>query len=423
MYGDYSSNDIERLDSFGQQLHAEFLGNRAPISVTQTNNNRPMQKDRDAAAKEVAHCTQLLHRFYDLDLMICGMEDAAPAEIGSREEMKIKAETLLDEIIGITQTWQTPNRTWTAEERQEVHEIYSFMRRFQPSPQQQVLSGGQRSAGIAMEITSSLDITDSSRLHAPSQLTGSSGNTDPAFGNNLELSQGLHFNTSKHSQLTNRFFELCVDTGALNISLAEIHLTYRSGLHEVRTDSAFFALINTRYHALRRNRLFGFLFKPVDIQFVRFGIVDSYRVGIYAQEIPPPKEVDENRYHYHECPLDPLPPIDRRTFFHYFYNHERHGSCQSRLFFDRMPKKLHSSIVKQSASNKLTLGWGVHIIEGPNKPLLSLCLCLVLVLSFVVSLAVTLAQKTQESGFGVGQWMVAMMSAALAAVYFHIADS
>lgn len=425
MYGDYASDDVEQLESFRRRLHEEFPGPTSTHPLMQADASGVGQGQGDAAAREIEHCRQLLDQIYTLDLTILGMEETANAEMATLEEKKDEFNTLLDKIIGIAQSWQRSNRTWTADEDLTVKEINHVVRRFTSHPLPHTSPDGQGPGAVAMEFTASQDITDSSRSQTPSQLTGSSGNTDPAFSSALALPQGLGSNTSAHSQLANRFFELCVDTGALSISLAEIPLTYCSGVHEIRTDTAFFALLNTRYHSLRRRRLLGFLFKPVDIQFVRFGVVDSHCVGIYAQpkEIPPPKEVYEQRYHYHECPLNPLPPIDRRTFFHYFWNHEQHAGCQSRLFFDRMPKKLHSSVLKQCGLNQLKLGWGVRIIEGPNKPLLSLCLCIILVLSFVVSLTLALALKTQESGFGVGQWMVAALSAALAAVYFHLAES
>lgn len=138
--------------------------------------------------------------------------------------------------------------------------------------------------------------------------------------------------------------------------------------------------------------------------------------------IPPEVEVEQSRYDYFECPLDPLPPIDHRTFYHYFWNHESHSYSSSDLFLKRLPKKLNTSMREQSIYVGLNLGWGLHIIEGPNKPLLSIYVIAILLISFVTSVVYSAVMKTQERGFGIGQWMVATLSAVLAAVYFHLAE-
>lgn len=81
-----------------------------------------------------------------------------------------------------------------------------------------------------------------------------------------------------------------------------------------------------------------------------------------------------------------------------------------------------SSILLQCDPGKLQLGWGVHIIEGPNKPLLAWLATGILVLSFMISLVYDIVFKNKESGFAIGQWIVAVLSTALTAVYFHLAD-
>jgi hypothetical protein len=155
----------------------------------------------------------------------------------------------------------------------------------------------------------------------------------------------------------------------------------------------------------------------------------GYQTGIYQKplSIPPTIEVKEQRYHYYECPLDPLPPIDPATFFHYFWEHASHPQASGNeafdtLFFNRLPKKLGESVLKQCDPTKLSKGWGVHIIEGPNKPLLACLATGIIVFSFVVSLVYDIVLKNKESGFAIGQWIVAVLATALTAVYFHLAD-
>ena len=77
---------------------------------------------------------------------------------------------------------------------------------------------------------------------------------------------------------------------------------------------------------------------------------------------------------------------------------------------------------EQDQRGTLNLGWGVHIIEGPKRKMLSLSMFIILIISFLVSMAYSVVTHAQESGFGIGQWMVATQAAGLSAVYFHLVD-
>ena len=225
-----------------------------------------------------------------------------------------------------------------------------------------------------------------------------------------------------------RYLELCIDTSQHGTSLGEIRLNgvgAGSG-PRVQNDWELFTKIYETYSNSRRSSRFGFLYKPVDIQFVRFSVFGGGHVGIYEKPmiLPPETDVRNGKWQYYECPLEPLPPIDSRTFFHYFWNHRRRTSQDgtSSLFLNRLPKKVGTSMLQQEASNTLNLGYGIHIIEGPNKKLLSVAVFVILVVSFAASLAYSLATHAQESGFGIGQWMVAAMTAGLGAIYFDLTE-
>ena len=117
-----------------------------------------------------------------------------------------------------------------------------------------------------------------------------------------------------------------------------------------------------------------------------------------------------------------MSPIAKETFFHYFHN--PHDPDPSRtVFYERMPKKLGSSIFCQSDRSKLQFGWGMHIIEGPNKPLIAWLMTAIVVTSFVVSVVYDVSLKNTDSGFAIGQWMLAVLATSLAALYFHLADA
>lgn len=228
-----------------------------------------------------------------------------------------------------------------------------------------------------------------------------------------------------------RFFELCVDIDFLHVRLGEINLGPRQALGNgspfVQTDAELFKRIKSQYDAIRSNVWSRFLYKPANIQFVQFHLTPgaANRIGMYGESpaIPPVDEVKQGNYHYHECPLNIMPPIDRRTFLHYMNDYKSHEKPTQSLFLNRLPKKLRDSMLRQCQQDSLNLGWGVHVIEGPNKPLVSMIVLAIIVLSFVVSVLYAVIAGSSESGFGIGQWLVACLSAALAALYFHLAEA
>ena len=235
----------------------------------------------------------------------------------------------------------------------------------------------------------------------------------------------VEYEDMSYNNQRRRFLEMCVSTSPLKISLGELNLDPNNNLQfGVKKDAQLFKLMHDRYFQIRRSRSFNWLYKPVDIQFIRFSVYGGGHVGIYDKPIslPPESEVKDGNYHYYECPLDPLPPIEHRTFFHYFWNHEQHENANSNIFLNRLPKKLNISMREQERVDQLNLGWGVHIIEGPNKKMISLCLFMILVLSFTVSLTYSIVKHTEESGFGIGQWIVATLTVGLSAVYFHVSE-
>ena len=47
----------------------------------------------------------------------------------------------------------------------------------------------------------------------------------------------------------------------------------------------------------------------------------------------------------------------------------------------------------------------------------------IIVLSFAVSLSYDIGYKNKDSGFAIGQWMVAVLGTMLMALYFHLTDA
>jgi hypothetical protein len=108
--------------------------------------------------------------------------------------------------------------------------------------------------------------------------------------------------------------------------------------------------------------------------------------------------------------------MDHKEFLHYFYKYA--DEHQDNIYLRRLPKRLELSIYNEQYQD-LIFGWGIHIIEGPNKLILSWSCFMVFLLSIVVSIVYTVAMKTAEQGFGIGQWMVASLGSAVTALYFQ----
>lgn len=182
--------------------------------------------------------------------------------------------------------------------------------------------------------------------------------------------------------------------------------------------------IRLKYNELRRKGVYRLLYRPTDVHYVLFHLgAGGRQVGIFdgPRCIPPESEVKAGNYHYYQCPLNPALPMDRRTFYHFLWNHSTHpNSPRDNLFwYRRLPKKLKSGMLANGNAED-AFGYGVHIVQGPNKPMIAWATVAIVILSFVVSLVYNQLSNARDSGFALGQWMMAVGGTSLAAVYFHL---
>lgn len=99
-------------------------------------------------------------------------------------------------------------------------------------------------------------------------------------------------------------------------------------------------------------------------------------------------------------------------------------------WLQRLPKKLDRSLIAEAQqvggnahmNEDLAFGRGVHIIEGPNHAVLGLLLAIGVAVAFVVSGMIVGFAKTQEQGFGVGNFLLAILASTMTAVYFQLQD-
>jgi hypothetical protein len=188
--------------------------------------------------------------------------------------------------------------------------------------------------------------------------------------------------------------------------------------------TAVLELIRMKYNELRRKGIYRFLYRPVDVHYVFFHLgAGGRQVGIYdgPRCIPLGSEVRAQKYHYYRCPLEPPLPMDRRTFYHFLWNHSTcpNSPWDNYFHYRRLPKKLRSGMLG-TGNPEDAFGWGVHIVQGPNRPFLAWATVAIVLSSFIVAFVYNRVSKTRDSGFAVGQWMMAVRATSLAAVYFHL---
>lgn len=117
------------------------------------------------------------------------------------------------------------------------------------------------------------------------------------------------------------------------------------------------------------------------------------------------------------------------VFLHYLHRARWNtwGEHTEDTWLQRLPKKLSESLLAEvqrddATDPNLAFGWGIHILDGPNHAVLSLLLLIGVAVSFVVSGMIVGFAKTQEQGFGVGNFLLAILASIMAAVYFKLQD-
>ncbi|KAL9599472.1 MAG: hypothetical protein Q9219_003811 [cf. Caloplaca sp. 3 TL-2023] len=206
-----------------------------------------------------------------------------------------------------------------------------------------------------------------------------------------------------------RYLELCINTGEYDIALAEIHITTPET--KITSDGQLFEEIRTQYNKhrgfLRSHR--WSLFRPAEF------CLEDGDVGILQTPLSLPSETDILHSRSWEfcpcpCPLKEPPPIPTNVFLHHFNSTRTHPR---NTWLNRLPKKLDKSIHHRCEGPHIgwqALGWGIHIIEGPNKKaVLAMNVMLVLV-SLVGAVVWSVLKGDVQGGFGIGGFAVASVS-------------
>ncbi|KAK0648533.1 hypothetical protein B0T16DRAFT_116542 [Cercophora newfieldiana] len=210
-----------------------------------------------------------------------------------------------------------------------------------------------------------------------------------------------------------KFLALCVNTGGRYTRIAEINLS------EVTSDAQAFQLMKNAYCYYRglRSRL-TVLLKPVSIEFVQFTLWNLRNGYIAVSDRPcciPPDGISD--YEYLPRPLKPLPPMPAHVFLHYL-DHGEGDLCLSRcVWLPRLPKRLHSSVAQAGEAAE---GWGIHIIEGPNREVIFWIVMVAVLASLLTTVLWSTLRGDVQGGAGIGALMMAMPPVMMAAFLFRL---
>lgn len=146
------------------------------------------------------------------------------------------------------------------------------------------------------------------------------------------------------------------------------------------------------------------------------GLVALYDPGAFCS-IPP---ADTREYHYRPVPLDPPPPMPSEVFIH-FLEHEHAGVMSAKKYWTpKIPKRLKQRLIDCPVPID---GWGIHIIEGPNKMAIWWITLFTMFSSILASTLWSSLRADIQGGTGLGSLILAMPSVFLSAfLYAFVAD-
>ncbi|KAK2469006.1 hypothetical protein H9L39_19400 [Fusarium oxysporum f. sp. albedinis] len=157
-----------------------------------------------------------------------------------------------------------------------------------------------------------------------------------------------------------RYLALCVQTGPIYTTLEEVDTS------SFKSDAALLEEMKNVYTRIRgvRSR-HNSLFIPIGLEFVKFTLWNQKHGYVSICDRPdsvPPKTQLE--YDYDPKPLDFVPPMPAQVFLHYLEHGEEGWNKFRYLWLPKLPVPRDKRIIE---GHEASYGWGIHIIEGPNR--------------------------------------------------------
>ncbi|SCV33685.1 uncharacterized protein FFB14_04639 [Fusarium fujikuroi] len=157
-----------------------------------------------------------------------------------------------------------------------------------------------------------------------------------------------------------KYLALCVQTGPIYTTLEEFDTS------SFKSDAALLQEMKSVYTRIRGARSkHNSLFIPIGLEFVKFTLWNQKHGYISICDRPdsvPPKTQLE--YDYDPKPLDFLPPMPAQVFLHYLEHGEEGWNKLRYLWLPKLPVRREKRVIE---GHEASYGWGIHIIEGPNR--------------------------------------------------------
>lgn len=120
--------------------------------------------------------------------------------------------------------------------------------------------------------------------------------------------------------------------------------------------------------------------------------------------LPPREEVEvKHNYHYAPCPPDVQDQTLGLPFLHVLLEP---GNHLDDFWTNHIPKKLKNELEYKSGPDPV-IGWGVHIVEGPNWHALAALSVVFVAASLVLALVYSFVTSDVSSAFTVGSFVLA----------------
>lgn len=132
------------------------------------------------------------------------------------------------------------------------------------------------------------------------------------------------------------------------------------------------------------------------------------------ESIPPHTLCD---YEYSPKPLDPLPPMPPEIFIHYLEHGDEDLHPSRYVWLPRLPMRLNNRVIDGSEPG---YGWGIHVIEGPNREVVFWIVMATILASILASVLWSSIQGDIQGGTGIGALIVALPPSILAAFLFRL---
>lgn len=111
------------------------------------------------------------------------------------------------------------------------------------------------------------------------------------------------------------------------------------------------------------------------------------------------------------------PPMPPEVFVHYLEHGDGDLSPNRYTWLPRLPKRHNHKVVD---CGEATEGWGIHVIEGPNRTAVFWIVMTTISISIIASVLWSTLKGDIQGGMGLGALIVALPPAIMAAFLFRL---